>query len=95
MKKMKNYLLFHCSVSQYFWRQTVSAQTKQGHPFTAEELTELQSKATSRKAQRVPSAVMASNKTFNMDSIQYWVGMEVKAQLWEYSGKTLITPMLQ
>ena len=75
MKKMKK--LFTISllcISVFFGRQTVSAQTKQGHPFTA-ELTELQS-ATSRKA-HIPSAV-ASNKTF-MDSIQYWVGTGSKS----------------
>lgn len=61
-------------ISMFFGIQNTLAQSKQGHPFTAEELTKLQSKTKSNKAQKAPFAITASNKTFNMDSIQYWVG---------------------
>ncbi len=65
----------------------LSAQTKQGHSFTADEFAKMQSGQMLRATQAT-----ASNKTFNMDSIQYWVGEGTKQAAlgvqWKNSGGT-------
>ena len=73
MKKLFTYSLVCISI--FFGIHTATAQTKQGHPFSAKELTKLQTvQKAGTKIKKAPGAVTASNKTFNMDSIAFWVG---------------------
>lgn len=54
--------------------QPMFGQTKQGHPFSVEELAKMRAKQNRANMRQAPAVASGSNKTFNMDSIQYWVG---------------------
>lgn len=70
----RKYLHFGFAMMLLFFNiGLIAAQSKQGYPFSNEELSKITS-INQQKANVKSLQVTASNKTFNLDSIQYWVG---------------------
>lgn len=74
----------------------IKAQTKQGQPLLAEELAKMNGSQPLKSRANIASTV--SNKTFNMDSITFWVGSGTKraamAIQWKTVDGTVIPPLV-